>query len=156
MLNVNDIIQIISALFGSLGFALLFNVRSGLLTFASLGGAFSWIIFLEAEKLTHNYFTACFAASAFSAFYGEIIARIKKTPASVFFIPAVVPLIPGASLYYAMSYAVRSDFALFGKYISLTIQYSLGIACGISIAWAIWYMCQKLISDIINKKRSEQ
>ena len=153
---MREIIQVISAFLGSGGFAMVFNVRVNLIFYASLGGGLGWVIFLLIEKITHNYFIACFVASAFCALYGEIMARIKKTPASVFFIPSVVPLIPGGALFYTMSYTVRSDFSKFSEYSSLTVQYALGIACGISLTWAVWYMCQKFITDIIIKKRADK
>lgn len=150
-----ELIQLISAFLGSAGFALVFNIRISLLFLASLGGFFSWGIFLVVHSLSGNYFVACFVASAFAALFGEVMARFKKTPASVFFIPGVVSLIPGGSLFYTMSYAVQSDWSKFREYGSLTVQYALGIACGISIAWAIWYMCQQIIMDLLKSRKSE-
>lgn len=150
-----SVIQLITAFVGSAGFGLLFNVRYSLLTLVSLGGFLCWGIFLIAESFTANYFVACFAASAFAALLGEIMARIKKTPASVFFIPGVVSLIPGGSLFYTMSYAVQGEWEQFRYYGSLTVQYALGIACGISIAWALWYMCQKIVNEILGNKKAK-
>lgn len=150
-----ELIQLISAFLGSAGFALVFNIRMPLVFLASLGGFFSWGIFLIVQSLTGNYFVACFVASAFAALYGEVMARFKKTPASVFFIPGVVSLIPGGSLFYTMSYALQSNWEKFREYGSLTVQYALGIACGISIAWAVWYMCQQIITDLIKTKKAE-
>ncbi|MBR2405177.1 MAG: threonine/serine exporter family protein [Clostridia bacterium] len=142
-----NIIQLITAFLGSAGFALVFNIRNSLVFMVSVGGFFSWGLFLIFQSITANYFVASFAASAFAALYGEVMARVNKTPASVFFIPGVVSLIPGGDLFYTMSYALKSDWDSFRHYSSLTVQYALGIACGISMAWALWYMLQKFITS---------
>lgn len=142
-----NIIQLITAFLGSAGFAIIFNIRSSLVFLASVGGFLSWGLFLIFQSITANYFVASFVASAFAALYGEVMARVNKTPASVFFIPGVVSLIPGGALFYTMSYALRSDWDMFRQYSSLTVQYALGIACGLSIAWALWYMFQKFLTN---------
>ena len=142
-----DIIQLVAAFFGAMGFAIVFNVRKNLVIYGALGGLLSWGIFLLMEDLFLNPFIACLISSGFSAFYAEIMARIKKTPASVFFIPSLIPHVPGGSLFYCMSAAVKSDWILFKDYGIITLQYALGIACGISFAWTIWYMVQKYIAE---------
>ena len=142
-----NIIQLITAFLGSAGFALVFNIRNSLVFLASVGGFLSWGLFLIFQSITSNYFVASFVSSAFAALYGEVMARVNKTPASVFFIPGVVSLIPGGSLFYTMSYALRSEWDMFRQYGSLTVQYALGIACGLSISWALWYMFQEFITN---------
>ena len=152
---MSDIIQLIAAFFGAGGFAVIFNVRFPLVIYGALGGFLSWGIFLIMEDLVINPFVACLISSAFSAFYAEVMARIKKTPASVFFIPSLIPHVPGASLFYCMSAAVKNDWSSFQKFGTTTMQYALGIACGISFTWAIWYMVQKFISDRVKNKKAE-
>lgn len=146
-----DIIQLISAFFGAAGFALVFNIRYKYLLLASVGGFLSWVIYLLVHNSVENHFVSCFVSSAFCAIYAEVMARLYKTPATVFFIPAVVALIPGGSLYYTMSYLIQGNSELFSQYGKTTGQYAMGIACGISLAWALWYMIQKMIFDISRK-----
>ncbi|MBQ4629385.1 MAG: threonine/serine exporter family protein [Clostridia bacterium] len=146
-----DVIQVISAFAGAAGFALVFNIRIKHLLLASVGGLLSWVIYLLVQTSVENYFISCFVSSAFCAIYAEVMARIYKTPATVFFIPAVVALIPGGSLYYTMSYLIQGNSELFGQYGRTTGLYAMGIACGISLAWALWYMIQKMITDIAKK-----
>ena len=147
----NDIIQLIAAFFGAMGFAMVFNVRHSLVIYGALGGLLSWGLFLFMEDIFANPFIACLISSSFSAFYAEIMARIKKTPASVFFIPSLIPHVPGGSLFYCMSAAVKSEWLSFKDYGIITLQYAFGIACGISFAWTIWYMFQKIVSDFSKK-----
>lgn len=137
-------IQLVTAFLGSLGFALLFHLRRRLLFSASIGGLLSWAVYLLGDRLLGSVFIACLLASAFSALYSEILARLLKAPATVFFIPTIVPLIPGSTLYYTMSYAVQNDWPQAKAYASLTLQYTLSIAIGISLVWALFYMLRKI------------
>ena len=47
-----------------------------------------------------------FGAAA-SSFYAEIMARIRKFPATSYLMCALVPLIPGSGIYYTMDYIRR-------------------------------------------------
>ena len=79
-----------------------------------------------------------FIASAFAATYAEVLARKLKAPATLFLIPAVVPLVPGSGLYYTISYAVQGDLEVSAGYGTQTLQFVLGIACGMCIIWALF------------------
>ncbi len=131
------IIQLITGMLGSIGFALLFGLKKKYLISAALGGLFSWGLYLIGLKLCENIFLACLLASAFCALYSEIVARIQKAPTTLFFITSVVPLIPGSTLYYTCSNAVARDWQNARHYGTLTLQYALAIAAGSCIIWAI-------------------
>ena len=129
------VIQLITAFLGSLGFAMLFRLRRALWLLASMGGVFCWGCYLFLFALTGNLFGAGLGASALAAVYSEILAVWKKAPTPLFVIPSVVPLIPGSSLYYTMSAAVSGNTEAVSRYGSLTLQYALSIAAGISVVW---------------------
>lgn len=137
-------VQLVTALFGSLGFALLFKVRNQHLLVASIGGLFCWGIYLLGVSLNLNVFHSCLLASAFAALYSEVFARIKKAPAVLFFIPTVIPLVPGSNLYYTMQGLATKDYVFAKTNAILTLEYALGIAIGISIMWVILSMHKKL------------
>ena len=130
------LVQLITAFFGSLGFALLFGLRRRYLFTASLGGVLAWGIYLAAEGWLHTVFLPCLLAAAFTVLYAELLARAFKSPATLFLIPAIIPLVPGSSLYYAMSCAVRGELEAARGYGMLTLKYTLAIAAGISIVMA--------------------
>ena len=137
-------VALISAFFGSLGFSLLFGLRRGLLIPASLGGVLCWGVYLVAGSLTPDVFAQCLIASAFSALYAEVLAHVLHAPVTLFFIPSVVPLVPGGSLFYAMQFAVAKDLDSAAAYGRTTALITLGIAVGISLVWALCYMSDHL------------
>ena len=107
------IIQLLTGMLGSLGFALLFGLKKKYLLNAALGGLI-----------------CC-------ALYSEVTARLKKAPSTLFFITSVIPLVPGGSLYYACSNAVIRDWEKAKYFSMLTLQYALAIAAGACVVWAI-------------------
>ena len=129
-------IQLAAAFFGALGFAELFGMRRRYLLPSSLGGLLAWGVYLLlAERF--GGFAVCLAAAAFGVLYAEALARIYKTPATLFLIPTVIPLVPGGALYYSMDSAVRGDLEMARVYGSQTLNTALAIAAGMSFALAI-------------------
>lgn len=138
------IIQLVTAVIGSLGFALIFNTQKKYILPACLGGLICWASYLASESFFGGVFLPSFFASAIASLYAEITARILKVPATVIFVSAIIPLIPGSSLFYTMSYAVSGDAQLFTSYGIKTLNYILGITSGISFIWSMWYMINKI------------
>ena len=130
------IVQIVTAFLGSLGFALLFGLRRRFVLPAALGGMLTWGVYLLLSCLVASAFLACLVASACAVLYAELLARLLHSPATVFVIPAVIPLVPGGSLYYAMSCVVQKDFAAAREYGMTTLEFSLAIAAGMSFVLA--------------------
>ena len=130
-------IQLITAFLGSLGFSLLFGMRRRHLVWAALGGVLTWGIYLAVAALLREGFLPNLVASAFAVAWAEIMARVRRTPATQFVIPAIIPLVPGSSLYYAMASAVRGDLEAAKLYGSQTVQVALAIAAGISFVIAL-------------------
>jgi len=138
--------QLITAGLGSLGFALMFNVRRNLLPSAVLGGIIDWGIYLAAsEFFDGNVFVSSVAAAAFATIYAEVMARVMKAPSTIFYIPTVVPLIPGGSLFYTMSYAVLGEWPMVQSYGASTLYCALGIAAGMSFVLSVAYTARRMI-----------
>ena len=151
-----EIIQLITSFLGSLGFALIFNLKKKHLFLGSMGGVFCWGAYLITTTLYNGVFIPTLVASAVAAAYAEIFARIIKAPATVIFMSAIIPLIPGSSLFYTMSHIVSGEIALFKSYGITTILYVLGITSGISIVWSAWYMLRKIYNIFFKTKRDSQ
>lgn len=138
------LIQLISAFLGSLGFSLLFGMRGKHLVPASLGGVLIWGIYLALSSLIHDGgFLACILASASAVCYAELMAHLRKCPATIFVIPAILPLVPGSSLYYTMANAVSKNITVAKAYGSQTLETALAIAAGISFVIALRQLTTK-------------
>ena len=81
-----------------------------------------------------------FAASAATAVWAEILARVKKTPAQQYLIVGLIPLIPGGTLYYAMDALITQNWMMAEVYGGRTASFVLGIAAGVSVTSSLLEM----------------
>ncbi len=131
------LVQLFTAFLGAFGFALLFGLRSRHLLYAALGGLAAWGVYLGADALTSSLFLSSLCSSVFAVSYAELMAHLRKSPATVFVVPAIIPLVPGSSLYYAMSEAVQGELETARVYGHQTLICALAIAAGISLVETI-------------------
>lgn len=147
-MNRFEMVQILSGFVGSLGFAVLFNIRGKRLMVAALGGFLSWTLFLLLSRYIAsdpvNYFVVAFALSI----YAEAMARVLKTPTTTFITISLIPLIPGGSLYYTMAYAFESDMAKFLEKAIYTLQLAATLALGIILATTLTTMFFHLMTEV--------
>lgn len=91
---------------GCIGFSILFNIHGPGMLLCTLGGIADYVIYALCLNGGLAPGTAFFAGTAFSALYSEIMARVRKYPTICYLVVSIIPLIPGASLYYTMQQAV--------------------------------------------------
>lgn len=133
-----DYVQVASAFIGSLGFAIFFNIKGKKIPYAGLGGGATWWVYLVLQQFL-GAFVATLIAAIFVGIFAEVMARLSRTPATIFLTAAAVPLIPGGALYYTMS----------GILLENTLQIKqCGMQC-ITLAFAI--ALGFMIVAIINK-----
>lgn len=96
------IIQTFVSFIASLGFGIIFNIKGKNLIFAALGGGLSWFCYLFFSKFNMSDVLSFFLSSVIFSIYSEICARILKTPVTTIVICALIPLVPGAGMYYTM------------------------------------------------------
>ena len=137
---MNVISMLISAGIGTFGFTLIFKVNPKHIPIASLGGVISCAIYVAFDMLGANLFVSNFMAILITAMLCEVFARIFRAPAVIFLLPCVIPLVPGGSLYYTMSYLISENYEAMAIYGKSTLLTALGIAAGMITSSAIWAM----------------
>ena len=98
---------------------------------AAFGGLMAWSGYLLADYLTGSLFMANLLATLLTGVWSEIMARRLRAPANIFLVPGIIPLLPGAALYYAMRALVAGDGTSFSRFGWETAVPCLGIAGGI-------------------------
>ncbi len=129
----DPILQITTGFVGSIGFAVLYNIRGIRFVFASLGGLFSWSAYLGLGAFIPNEVARYFIVAALISLYAEIMARLLKTPTTTFIITSLIPLIPGSSLYYTMTNAFLGNGGDFIERGIMTLSLSGALAAGIIV-----------------------
>ena len=128
---MNPLLQILMGALGTLGFNILFNIRGRKLLLATLGGFISWTVFLALEPVLGSEALRYLISAATITVYGEVLARLEKTPTTTFLVPSIIPLIPGSALYYTMNYALNEQWGQFAEQAFYTLQLALSLAVGI-------------------------
>lgn len=141
---MNEYIQLLTGMLGSVGFALIFRLPYRYLSLAALGGLINWGSYLLFFLLTDKLFLSCFLAAALSALYAELLAKYLRAPTTLFLIPAVIPSIPGSNLYYTLEAAVGGDPGAVGENALLTCKWAFGIAAGISLVGILFVMLRSI------------
>ncbi len=125
------VVQIITAFLGCLGFALLFNMKKKQVIYSGIGGAAAWCIYLIFADLLGGVFIPTLIASVFVGIYSEIMARINRAPATIFFTSVAIAMIPGSALYYAMQNVVYREFEAAAESANTALTIALAISLGI-------------------------
>ena len=119
--------------------------------FATLGGFLSWTLFVVFKFITPDDALRYFFVAVMIAIYAEIFARILKTPTTTFIMTALIPLIPGGSLYYTMSSLLEGNTAFFLDKAVYTLSLSTALALGIVLTHAV----VKMMTVFLEKRKKE-
>ena len=147
-----EILQIVTGFLGALSFAILYNIRGRKLVFASIGGLLSWLIFVLLKFVTDSEPIRYFLVAVLISVYAEILARLIKTPTTTFVITALIPLIPGGSLYYTLTAAFAGNLEQFQSRGFATLQLSVALALGIVLTAALTRIVVNLLEHFKRKK----
>lgn len=126
-------IELLSALVSSLGFAGLFNLHGKKMIYAALGGLFAWAIYMLVEVFTDSPYICAFISSIALTLYSETMARVQKSPVTVFLVIAVIPLVPGAGLYRTMNYFMHQQPELAAAQSLYTLLFAASMSAGIAL-----------------------
>lgn len=102
---------------------------------AAAAGAAGWFVYLMLKDLSSVW--RFLLATMVVAILAEVFARIFKTPATVFLIIGIVPMVPGGGIYYAMEALINGDMALFGRLAWETTATAGAIAVGCSLVSSV-------------------
>lgn len=132
-----EIIQIVTAAIGTLGFSIYFRVNEKNVIASTIAGALGWAVYLVIFKASGELFLANFIATLFVYIYSEAAARILKAPSNIYLIPGIIPLLPGGAIYYTMYGVVSGDGTMFRENGIKTVIITIGIAAGIVVGTVI-------------------
>jgi uncharacterized membrane protein YjjB (DUF3815 family) len=149
-MTVTEIAQILSGFVGTLCFGILFRIRGWRLCAVSLGGLLSWFLFVILNRWIPNEVVNYFIVALVISLYNEIMARVLKTPTTMFVTTSLIPLIPGGSLYYTMAYAFEGNREHFLEKAIYTLQLASALALGIILAATL----TKIVCNLLAARKS--
>ncbi len=127
------LIQGISAFFATAAFAILFYLPRKFLLHAGATGSLGWFIYLISLEFLSDKILATLTATLIVALISHILARVYKSPVTMFLIPGVIPFVPGAGMYKIVRSIVDGNTGSTTYYFFETLQIAGAIALGIFI-----------------------
>lgn len=129
--------QIFASMLGVVAFGILFHVPKKYYPACALTGALCWASYLLFLQLNFSNVTASLGAAFILTLFCRFLSPRLKGPVTVFLIPGVFPLVPGAGIYYTAYYLIMSDVAMGSAKGLETFQIAGAIVLGIVFGSAL-------------------
>ncbi|KPU28028.1 membrane protein [Caloranaerobacter sp. TR13] len=126
--------EFIYAFLSTLGFSIIFNIPKDSIIKSGITGALGWVVYLFININYSSKVAGAFLGAITVGMIGEIMARLFKKPATVYIIPGIVPLVPGAGMYYTMLSVIEKNFIQAANFGSETLFIAASISSGIIIS----------------------
>lgn len=128
----------VSSFFATLGFGILFNIKGKNLILASITGAIGGLVYKTGCFFEVNDYICNFLGAVGISICAEILARQYKSPVTTYLVAALIPLVPGASIYRMMLYAIRGSLLKSMEHFCHLIGVAASLAVGILIVSTIF------------------
>lgn len=123
------VIKILCAMVSSFGFGGVFQIRGKKLLYGAISGGIAYWIYLL--FLGRSSVLASFLASCAITLYAEIMARRLKSPATVFLVAGLIPIVPGGGMYRCMYQALEGSLSLAAVTCYTTLLEAGAVAIGV-------------------------
>ena len=141
---IRALIEMLTATLACFGFSIIYQARPNRLVLCGLSGGITWGVCCLAQLLVDNLFINYMLAAAFGTLLSEFLARRTKCPATIFLIPALLPMVPGGSLYYTTFAVVMGNTADARYYGQRTALAASGIAVGLVAVSVFMYYINEI------------
>ncbi len=130
------VVNVICPCLGTVAFAIMFHVPKRFYVSCAVIGTLGWLVYCVMINPTSPAI-ASFFASLTVVLIARVLTVRMKCPITMFIIPGIFPLIPGASVYYMAYNLVISETGEAGKSGFLALKTAFGIVLGIVSAVSI-------------------
>ena len=105
------ILAIVESFLATLAYAILFNVPKHYYTACGITGMAGWLLYLAMCQVT-TVALASFVGTLAVVLISRILTVRKKCPITIFLVSGIIPLVPGAGIYYTAYYLVTGQMSL--------------------------------------------
>lgn len=138
-------IKFIAVIPATIGLLLFFNARRTLFTYGLCGALLTFAVYIVAKQIVPSgEFVPILCAAMTGSIYSEIFSKRRHVPSAVFFVAAIMPLIPGRLLFGTMNYIMQFNLGNAGSVGNDALMTALGIAVAICVVWTVSRTWQNL------------
>lgn len=140
--------QFIVSIISTLSFAVLFNAPKKELLYCGLTGGIGWIVYLICLKNNVSIYISCLLAAIILTLVARTISALRRKPVTLYLVPGIFPLVPGAGIYYTSYYLIMGQMESFSSKGAETFliagAITLGIVFGFAIPQSLFHALQKI------------
>lgn len=149
-------IQIITGVVASVAFAIVFKSNKRHLLATAICGFLTFAVYYLTFLLVDSLFWAAFVSSVISATFCEINARVRRAPAIVVLMPAVISIVPGGYLYRSARDIVKGSVVSGISELGAAAAIALGLAGGIVTASIMFLIVSDWVKKIKNNNNANK
>ena len=129
-------IQILAAIVGTVAFSLLFGVPRQYYVLCGAIGGIGWAVYSLSE-MAFSEVISVLIATMVVIILSRIAAVVKRCPATLFLIPGIFPLVPGARVYWTTYYIVTDQVLEAAETGIAAVKIAVAIVLGIVFVFEI-------------------
>ncbi|MBN7773040.1 threonine/serine exporter family protein [Clostridium aminobutyricum] len=134
---MNIFLQFIFGLLATIGFCILFHVPTKKIIGAGFVGAAGWATYMYSIQDGQSKLLACFFGACIVGLFADILSRVCKEAAIIYIIPGIIPLVPGAGMYYTTLYLINGDLSASAAKGTETLLMAGSISVGLLVVGSI-------------------
>lgn len=143
--------KMIAAIFFSFGIGVIFNSPKKTLIAIVVISSLTEYLFNFLVSLEFNAIIATLIGAIFIGLASEVCSRAGREATTIFIIPCIIPLVPGANLYEAMYYVISQDFSMALEKVVESFFMAGAIAIGIMFTATLTRIVNIGINKIVSK-----
>ncbi|CAG5607548.1 membrane protein [Streptococcus pneumoniae] len=125
------LLQAVASFLAIITFLIVLNVQRSMLLPGGILGMTVWLIYLLLKEPT-NVIVATFIAAIIGSCVSQILSILYKTPAVVFILAILAPLVPGYLSYRTTAFFVTGDYNKALASATLVVMLALVISIGMA------------------------
>ena len=143
------VLSVLGATIGVLGIAVAWGMPRPRLAATAIVSAAGWLIVaLATRRATGSDWPAYALAAGFVGVAGSAVAAVQRSSASVYTGVAILPLVPGFTLYTGMLAIAQGDTAAAASALGDAAVISVAIAIGVAIGLAISHDARAVVRRV--------
>ena len=129
--------QLALAFLGTVCFGLLFHVPPRHFAACGTVGAIGWLVYWAMMQMQPSSVLASLVAVIPLTIATRAFAIVRRAPVTLFLIPGIFPLVPGAGIYYTAYAFITGDTAQCAAKGAETLKIAVALALGVAVVVAI-------------------
>lgn len=131
------VMNMLCSFMGTIGFAVMFNVPGRFYLCCGCTGMAGWMTYYAIVNGNASAVTASFFGTLVVVLISRILTVLMKCPITIFLVSGIIPLVPGAGIYYTVYYMVTNQLAEASRRGTESVKAAFAIVLGIVFVVAI-------------------